>query len=162
MSSFVLTRFDLVDYYVRFLNPHFRHTVHTMQGRRYMSNGMVHVQRSFREIARVLNKFWLVESWFLDTRRSNGSRYIAQWGNFRQSDTRRHHVSWILIGRKLFCCAMFLLPLDPGHVSFRWTCITLHSVRCVDNLSQYQYCTGVYWAKIWCLLTSEIYTRFIF
>ena len=32
-----------------------------------MSNGMIHVQRSFREFARALNKFWLVESWCLDT-----------------------------------------------------------------------------------------------
>ena len=29
--------------------------------RRYMSNRMIHVQLSFREIARALNKFWLVE-----------------------------------------------------------------------------------------------------
>ena len=29
-----------------------------------MSNGMIYVQRSFREIARAVNKFWLVESWF--------------------------------------------------------------------------------------------------
>ena len=49
--------------------------------RRYMSNGMIHVQWSFREIACTLNKFWLVDNWFLGTR-SSGSRYIAQWNNF--------------------------------------------------------------------------------
>ena len=31
---------------------------------------------------------------------------------FDQSDARRHPVSWILIGRKSFHCAMYLLPLD--------------------------------------------------
>ena len=124
--------------------------------RRYVSNGMIHVQWSFREIAHALNKFWLVESWFLDTR-SNGSIYIAQGAVFANQT-----LSWILVGRKLFHCAMFLLPLDTGHVSIRWTCIALHSVRCVDNLSQYKYCTDVDWAKIWCRLTSEIYTWFLF
>ena len=39
------------------------------------------VQRSSRDIARALNKFWLVESWFLDTR-SSRSTYIAQWNYF--------------------------------------------------------------------------------
>ena len=48
----------------------------THYARRYMSNGMIHVQRSFREIACALNKFIFVESWFLDTR-SSGRRYIA-------------------------------------------------------------------------------------
>ena len=32
-----------------------------------MSNGMIHVQHSFRKFARALTKFWLVESWILDT-----------------------------------------------------------------------------------------------
>ena len=52
--------------------------------RQYMSNGMIHVQQSFRETARALhvNKFRLVESWFLDTR-SSGNRYIPQWNNVR-------------------------------------------------------------------------------
>ena len=36
----------------------------------------IHVQRSFRKIACALNKFWLVESWFLDTR-SSSSRYVT-------------------------------------------------------------------------------------
>ena len=76
-----------------------------------MSNGMIHVQRSFREIARALNKFRLVESWFwiqgpvaADTSHSGTI--------FEQSDARRHTVSWILVGWKLFHCAMYLLPLD--------------------------------------------------
>ena len=47
-----------------------------------MSNGMIHVQRSIRKITRALNKFLLVESWFLDTRPS-GSNYMAQWNDFR-------------------------------------------------------------------------------
>ena len=50
----------------------------THYARRYMSSGMIHVQRSFLELPRVFNKFWLVESWFLDTW-SNDSRYIIQW-----------------------------------------------------------------------------------
>ena len=29
-----------------------------------MSDVMIYVQRSFRETARALNKFWLFESWF--------------------------------------------------------------------------------------------------
>ena len=31
---------------------------------------------------------------------------------FDQTDASRHPVSWILISRKLFLCAMILLPLD--------------------------------------------------
>ena len=34
----------------------------TYYARRYMSNWMIHVQWTFCEIARALNKFWLVES----------------------------------------------------------------------------------------------------
>ena len=49
--------------------------------RRYMSNRMIHVQQSFPEIAQSLNKFWLVESWFLYTG-SSSSRYIAQRNYF--------------------------------------------------------------------------------
>ena len=49
----------------------------THYARRYMSNGMIHVQQSFRKIACALNKFLLVDSCFLDTR-SSDSRY-----NFR-------------------------------------------------------------------------------
>ena len=30
-----------------------------------MSSGRIHVQQSFREFARALKTFWLVESWFL-------------------------------------------------------------------------------------------------
>ena len=52
-------------------------TSHTMQGDA-MSNRRIHVQHSFCEFARALNKFWSVESWFLDTW-SSGSSYIAQW-----------------------------------------------------------------------------------
>ena len=55
---------------------------YTHYARRYTSNGMIHVQHSFREIARELNKFWLVESWFLDTR-SSGSIYVAHRNDFR-------------------------------------------------------------------------------
>ena len=54
----------------------------THYARRYMSNGMIHGQLSFCEIACALNKFWLVESWFLEIR-SSGSRYMARWNNFR-------------------------------------------------------------------------------
>ena len=54
----------------------------THYARRYISNGMIHVQLSFCEIACALNKFWLVESWFLEIRAS-GSRYMACWNNFR-------------------------------------------------------------------------------
>ena len=43
-----------------------------------MSNGIIHIQRSFREFARTLDKFWLVESCFLDTLSSEGT-YIALW-----------------------------------------------------------------------------------
>ena len=46
--------------------------------RRYMSNGMIHIQRPFRKFELVLDKFWLVERCFLDTRSSEG-RYIALW-----------------------------------------------------------------------------------
>ena len=46
--------------------------------RRYMSNGMIHIQRSCREFARAFNKFSLVESWIL-VRWSSGSRYIVRW-----------------------------------------------------------------------------------
>ena len=38
----------------------------------------IHIQRSFREFARALDKFWLVESSFFDTRSSEG-RYCALW-----------------------------------------------------------------------------------
>ena len=46
--------------------------------RRYMSNGMKHLQRPCREFVRAFNKFSLVESWILD-RWSSGSRYIVRW-----------------------------------------------------------------------------------
>ena len=63
------------------------YTAFTHYARRYMSNGMIHVQWSFREIARALNKFWLVESWFLDTRSSDSGMI------FDQSESR----SWRII-----------------------------------------------------------------
>ena len=119
---------------------------YTHYARRYMSNGMIHAKRLFREFARVLTKFWLAENWFLNTR-SSDSRYIAQWNDFRPI-ARRHHISWIPIGRKSFHCAMYLLlfpkinfqpirscltyaqfrGMTVGHVSFRWTCIALYGV----------------------------------
>ena len=46
--------------------------------KRYISNGMIHIQRPSREFARAFTKFWLVESWILDTW-SNGSRYRVRW-----------------------------------------------------------------------------------
>ena len=61
----------------------------THYARRYLSNGMIHVQQSFRESVRALNKFWSVESWFLDTR-SSSSRYIAlveRFSTIRIQDT---------------------------------------------------------------------------
>ena len=118
--------------------------------RRYTSNGMIHVQRSFREIARALNKFWLVESWFLDTK-SSGSRCIAQWNNFRPiriQDTGCLLASWLVKNcSTVRCCHWTLYPkinfqpiriclthaqfcgMTVGHVSLYWTCIALHSVR---------------------------------
>ena len=114
------------------------------------ANGMIHVQRSFREIARALNKFWLVESWFLDTR-SIGSRYIAQWTIFDQSESRIQSPSVWLVENcstvRCICCRWTLYPkinfqpirtclthvqfrgMTVGHVSFRWTCIVLHSAQ---------------------------------
>ena len=63
-----------------------------------MSNGMIHVQRPFRELAGAFNKCWLLESWFLDTW-SSGSRYIVQW---------KAVVRWPSAVR-----CLFLLPWQP-------------------------------------------------
>ena len=65
----------------------------THYARQYMSNGMIHVQWSFREMC-VMNKFWLVDFWI-----QGPAADILQGGMiFDQSDARRHPVSWILIG----------------------------------------------------------------
>ena len=64
----------------------------------YMSNGMIHVQRSFREFARAFNKFWLVESWFLDT--------------------RSYKVIWQQIHRTV---EQFSTNQTPGEKKARWT-----------------------------------------
>ena len=120
-----------------------------------MSNGMIHDHWSFHEFACALLKFdWLrVDFWIQGPLAADTScsRTI-----FDQSDARKHQVSWTLIGRKLFHCAMYLLPLDliskinfqpirtclthaqfhgmtTGHVSFHWTCIALHSVIIREN-----------------------------
>ena len=75
-----------------------------------MSNGMIHVQRSFREFARVLKKYdWLKVDFWLQGRPAADTSHSGTI--FDQSDARRHPVSWILIGRKSFHCAMYLLPL---------------------------------------------------
>ena len=96
--------------------------------RRYMSNGMVHIQRSFREFVCAFNKFWLVESWFFDTW-SSGSRYITQW---------KAVVRWPS-AVQCICCHWTMYPkinfqpiriclthvqirgMNVGHVSFLWT-----------------------------------------
>ena len=95
----------------------------THYARRYMSNGVIHIQRSFREFVRAFNKFWLVESRFLNTW---SCRIVKSCCSLA------------------FRCAMYLLPLDhvsknqfqpvriclthaqihgmtAGHVSFCWT-----------------------------------------
>ena len=64
-----------------------------------MSNRMIHVQRSFRELAHAFNKFWLVESWFFG--------YMVQ----RQQIHRTAEGQWTTA----FHFTMYLLPLD--HVS---------------------------------------------
>ena len=86
------------------------HVKHTMRGDTcptewYMSN------RSFREFARELNKFWLVKLifWIQGPAAADTSHSGTI---FDQSDARRHPVSWILNGQKSFHCAMYLLPLD--------------------------------------------------
>ena len=75
------------------------------------------IQRSFSEIVHALTlsrisfvtdwlkvDFWIQGPVAADTSDSGTI--------FNQSDDRRHPVFWILIGRKLFHCAMYLLPLD--------------------------------------------------
>ena len=123
--------------------------------RRYRSNRMIHIQQLFREFARALNKFWLVENWFLDTR-SSGSRYITV-ERFSTNQNPGHRISpsvWLVENRSTVwctCCRWTLYPkinfqpiraclthtqfrgITVGHVSFRWTCIALHSV----SLSNY-------------------------
>ena len=115
----------------------------------------IHVQWSFREIVCALNKFWLVESWFLDTR-SSGSRYIVQWNNFRPiriQDTRCLLASdW----SKIIHHAMDLLPLDlvsknqlstnqnlfNAHANLRndrWTCIIPLDMYCLTSCVQEWY-----------------------
>ena len=76
-----------------------------------MSNGMIHVQQSFREFACALkNSDWLkVDFWIQGPAIADTSHSGTI---FDQSDARRHPVSWILIGLKLFHCVMYLLPLD--------------------------------------------------
>ena len=93
--------------------------------RRYMSNGMI-LQWSFRKIARALNKFQLVDSWFLDTR-SSSSRYITQWNDFQPTRTLYPKINIQPI-RTCLMRAQFR-RMTFRHVSFRWTCITLHSVH---------------------------------
>ena len=123
---------------------------HPHYARRYMSNRMIHVQQSFRWFARALNKFWLVESWFLNIQGPAAADTSHSRTIFDQSDARRYHVSWIQIGRnhsivRCICCHRTLYPkinfqpirtclthtqfrgMAVGHVSFRWTCIALHS-----------------------------------
>ena len=111
-----------------------------------MSNRMRHVQRSFHEIACVLNKFWLVESWFLDTR-SSGSRYIAQWNDFRPiriQDARPIRIQytgcilasdWLkiipLCGWKSFHCAICCHWTLYPNINFQWirNCLTHAQIR---------------------------------
>ena len=94
------------------------------------------------EIARALNKFCFraclkVDFWIQGPVAADTSHSGTI---FDQLDARIHPVSWILIGRKLFQCAMYLQPLDlvsknqisTNHNMFntraiswndRWTCI---------------------------------------
>ena len=79
--------------------------------RQYMSNGMIHVQWSVVEFACVFNKFWLVESFFCI--QGPAAADTSHTGNdFDQWDPRKHPVSWIVIGRKSFHWAMYLLLLN--------------------------------------------------
>ena len=106
-----------------------------------MSSGRIHVQRSFRKFACALNKFWLVESWFLETW-SSGSRYIAQ----RNANEQQPFTVWCI------CCHWTMYPkinfqpirtcwmhaqirrMNEKYVSFHWTCIALHSVQWLAGL----------------------------
>ena len=92
----------------------------------------------------VNNKFWLIESWFLDTR-SCGSRYNRTVKLFTTNQTLGHILYpgfWLVENRstmRCICCRWTLYPkinfqyfLNARTISQndRWTCITiaLHSV----------------------------------
>ena len=98
--------------------------------RRYISNGMIHVQRLFREIAHG-NDFRPV-------------RYTISpivWRVENRSTVRRVCCRWTLYPKINFqpirTCLMHaqIRGTTVGHVSFRWTCIALHSVIKVYILS---------------------------
>ena len=110
--------------------------MHTKQGD--TSNGMIHVQRSFREFARVLNKFWLVGR-FLDTM----SNCINLWtihvtaNNFRP--IRRWETSCILDSDwlKIVRCDMYRPKIDVvGHCIFNTLPPCYSRVLCASNQRQ--------------------------
>ena len=111
----------------------------THYARRYMFNGMTHIQWSSREFARSLDKFWFVESWFLDTRPSEGS-YIAQWKTTMTCHSAMYLPSLDRLVSNLKKQLSTNQNLSNAHtvriremtvryVSFRWKCIALHSVH---------------------------------
>ena len=61
--------------------------------RRYMSNGMIHVQQSFREFAHAFNKFWLVESCFFLIQDPVAADTSYGGTIFDQSESRKQDVS---------------------------------------------------------------------
>ena len=104
--------------------------------RRYMSSRRIHVQWSFRKFACAINKFRLVESWSLGTW-SSGSRYITQRRPTNNSlwlyDVHVSAATGPCIQKSTFNQSEHVKQIcrkAVGHVSFRWTCIALHSVVC--------------------------------
>ena len=89
------------------------YSTHIMQGDT-MSSGRIHVQKSFR-------KFWLVESWYLDTR-SSGRRYIAQ----QKTNEQQPFTVWC------FCCHWTMYPkfnFQPIRTWFvEWSLDMYHSI----------------------------------
>ena len=114
--------------------------------RRYMFNGMIHIQRSFREFASALDKFWMAESWFLILGSVKADTWHRGWPT--NTDIPQCDVS-VFTGSSIqksnfqpirTCLTHARIPgMTVGYVSYRWTCIVLHSVRKVLLVSYFIY-----------------------
>ena len=114
-----------------------------------MSNGMIHIQRSFCEFARAFNKFWLVESWFLDMW-SSGRSFIAQWTAV---------VRW-LSAVQCICCHWTMFPkinFQPIRICLTHAQIhgmtvehvSLHSVRCSLRSTTWSSICRTWFSPMW-------------